>query len=101
VTQRDDGSWHATFETEESYDEPEQNIAAMLGVIESLPKAQYATWSNCTRRDFNIGYDCGDEPWEFNQVLSSELLGRLAKAGGSLRVTLYPDRTPNSQDDRT
>ena len=94
VTQLDDGSWFATFETKKQHLEPERNIAAMLTVIESLTKPLRAVWDSCTRREFNIGYDCGDEPWEFNQGLSSELLGRLAAVGGSLRITLYPDREP-------
>jgi hypothetical protein len=46
----------------------------------------------CSRREFNIGYDCGREPWAFNQVLSAQLLSRIAAARASLRVTLYPDR---------
>jgi hypothetical protein len=39
---------------------------------------------------FNIGYDCGAEPWAFNQGLTAELLGRMAATGASLRITLYP-----------
>lgn len=96
VSKRQDESWYATFETDDTYDNPEGTIAAMLDVIESLPQPKYDIWSRSTRRDFNIGYDCGNEPWEFNQALSSELLSRLAKVGGSIRITIYPDRVPNT-----
>jgi len=94
VTHAPDGLWHARFETDEQYTEPEGNIAKLVTAVESLGKANRAAWQSCSKRDFNIGYDCGDQPWEFNQGLSAKLLGRLAAIGGSLRITLYPDREP-------
>jgi hypothetical protein len=92
VTRGDDGQWYATFETDVQHVEPEANIAAMLAVVESLPGPLRTVWEGCTRREFNIGYDCGAEPWAFNQGLSAVLLGRMAAASASLRVTIYPDR---------
>ena len=92
VTCGEDGLWYATFETDRSFEEPEENIAAMLMAIESLSPVQRDIWHNCTRRELNIGYDCGYEPWAFNQSLSSELLGRVSQAGAVLRITLYPIR---------
>jgi hypothetical protein len=86
------GLWSACFETGEQHLEPETNIAAMLTVIEGVPLALRSVWANCSRREFNIGYDCGREPWAFNQGLSPELLRRIAAAGAGLRWTLYPDR---------
>jgi hypothetical protein len=96
VTHSEDGLWYAIFEADDPYDEcrePEKSISAMLKAIESLTSSEHATWATCTRREFNIGYDCGDEPWAFNQGLSNELLCRIAKVGASLRVTLYPDHS--------
>jgi hypothetical protein len=91
VDRGDDGLWYATFETEEEHTEPETNIAAMVAAIESLGEPNRSVWLGCTRREFNIGYDCGAEPWAFNQGLTCELLGRVAAVGASLRFTLYPD----------
>ncbi len=91
VTHGDNGLWYATFETDEQYDAPEANIAAMLNVVEALTPPLRAIWSGCSQREFNIGYDFGLQPWGFNQGLSTELLGRISAAGASLRVTLYPD----------
>jgi len=90
VTCGGDGRWYATFETKRQFDEPEPNIAAMLDVVESLSGPARRLWRACTRREFNIGYDCGSEPRCFNHGLSSQTLGRMAKAGASLRITLYP-----------
>jgi hypothetical protein len=92
VTAGDNGLWYATFETNDDYDEPEPNIAAMLAVIESLKESVRGMWWACTRREFNIGYDCGSKPWAFNNGLSRETLRRMADVGTSLHITLYPRR---------
>jgi hypothetical protein len=91
VTRGEDGQWYATFETDEQHSEPEPTISAMLTVVESLEPSLRSVWAGCSRREFNLGYDCGSEPWAFNQGLSSELLGRMAAVGASLCITLYPD----------
>jgi hypothetical protein len=96
VTRGDDGLWYATFETDDQYDESEQSISQMLAGIESLSPADSLSWRCCTRREFNLGYDCGNEPWAFNQALSSELIGRLANVSASLRITLYPEGSTGS-----
>ena len=87
-----DGRFYPNFETEADYTEPEQHIAAMLDAIESLAEPLREVWVKCASREFNIGYDCGLEPWAFNQQLSAVVLGRMAVAGASLRITIYPDR---------
>jgi hypothetical protein len=92
VTRGDDGRWYATFETAAHYSEPEPNIAAILAVVEALDLPLRSVWAGCSQREFNIGYACGLEPWAFNQGLSAGILGHMAAAGASLRVTLYPDR---------
>lgn len=99
VVQGEDGLWHASFETDTQFSEPEPNIAAMLTAIEQLDNAEKEIWADCYLREFNMGYDCGAEPWAFNQGLSNLLLARLAAAGASLRWTLYPDRS-KAVDDR-
>lgn len=90
VTDGDDGLWYATFETMEQYDEPEPNIASILAIVESLSEPLQLMWAGCVQREFDIGYDCGERPWAFNQGLSNALLERIAKVGASLRITLYP-----------
>ena len=92
VDRREDGLWYGRFETEGQFDEPERNIAAMMAVVEALRGPLLAVWAKCTRREFNIGYECGSQPRAIEQRLSRELLSRIAAAGGSLGITLYaPD----------
>ena len=90
LTRQADGLWYAAFETAEQHGEPEPNIAAMLAVVETLAEPLRAVWAGCVRREFDIGYDCGGGPGPFEHGLSSHLLSRIAAAGASLRLTLYP-----------
>jgi hypothetical protein len=93
VDQRDDGRWYGTLETEKQFPDPELNIAALLAALETLDPHFREHWSACTSREFNIGYECGNEPWAFNQGLTAATLGRIAALGISLRITLYPAET--------
>jgi hypothetical protein len=95
VTHAEIGLWYATLNADEQFAEPEPSIAAMLTAIESLEIPLRSVWNGCSLREFNIGYDCGAEPWSFNQGLSTALLGRITAARAALRITLYPDRTPS------
>ena len=91
VTQGEDGRCYAMFEVCNQYAEPDPNISHFLDIIESLGEPLRRIWMCCSKREFDIGYDCGEKPWGFNQALSAELLRRIANAGASLRITLYPD----------
>ena len=92
VTHGDNGRWYATFETNAPHIEPEPNIAAMLDAIDSLIEPLRSIWDRCSLREFNMGYECGAEPWGFNQGLSAQLLSRLVDTGATLRITLYPSQ---------
>lgn len=95
--QDQDGAWCATFEAEGEDCQPEAHIATMLAAIEALPPSLRAIWDACMLREFNLGYDCGNEPWAFNQGLTANTLGRMATLGTALRITLYPaQRQPAS-----
>lgn len=90
ITAGEDGRWYSTLETDEQYDKPETTIVAMLDAIDALEKAKHSLWRRCLLREFNVGFDCGDKPWAFNEGLTNATLRRIAKAGASLRITLYP-----------
>ncbi len=95
VTKGDDGRWYSILEAEPigiAHDQAEPALVAMLDAIESLAGEAKEVWSECRVREFNIGYDCGDEPWAFNNGLSNWTLKRIAAAGATLRFTIYPRR---------
>lgn len=83
-------SGYATLETNRCYKQPETSISTLLTAIEALGRKERAIWRSCRLREFNIGYDCGSEPWAFNQGLSNQTLARIAAVGATLRWTLYP-----------
>jgi len=93
-----DGDWYITLETKTCCSEPAESIEVLLNAIESARGEAEVLWRECKKRELNIGYDCGDEPWAFNNGLSSALLARMAKVGVSLRITIYPQRPPANSD---
>ena len=92
VTQGEDGLWYAIFETEHSHERPETNLAEILDAIERIPEHLRDAWSRCIKRELNLGFDCGAEPWAYAQDLSSELLARMGRSRIALGLTLYPER---------
>ncbi|MEO0869489.1 MAG: hypothetical protein AAFY17_13815 [Cyanobacteria bacterium J06642_11] len=85
-----DNLWYATLEAEGQYEEPEATIAEMLTVIESLDEFSRAIWDGCVKREFDIGYECGQIPKQLKQTLSEEVLKRMTVHNASLCITLYP-----------
>jgi hypothetical protein len=92
------GLWQASFESQGQYTEAEESIAQMMAIVESLPLSLQTIWINCRNRTFDIGYNCGDYPWAFNQTLSSKLLSRISAANAAVRVTLYPIERNTAQN---
>lgn len=90
VDRREDGLWYATFETDDSTLSQSQTSPRWLRLSNRSRRPLRAVWAGCTRREFNIGYDCVGNPWGFDQSLSSQLLARLAAAWAPLRITLHP-----------
>ena len=91
VTAGDDGLFYVMCE-DDNDTEPEPNIRRLLDAIDGLSVDARRIWNQCSKREFNVGYDCGDEPWSFNQGLSNDVLRRMADCGASFRMTLYPYR---------
>lgn len=93
ATQWDDGTWYAMFEACNA-DEPEPNIKTLLDALDQLSPAATQVLQQCTKFEFNIGYDCGAEPLSAPQYISHATLRRIVEHGASIRITLYPYRPP-------
>jgi len=88
--QHDDGIWRASFEhLWNSEAGPEEAIAAMGDVLEHLPDHLKSVWTMCQKRDFNIGIQAEREPHAYAQMMSNELLVRIASVGASISITVY------------
>ena len=93
-----EGEWRANFELNgcETGKDPETTIRGMLDLIERLDAATASIWSNCTKREFNIGLQCGLEPHSIEYRLSTALMRRIVNAGGSVGITLYRHTADNA-----
>jgi hypothetical protein len=81
--------WRFQAGGEGPYNDPEAEIAALLAAVEALDPPARAAWDGCSQRVFDLAYDCGTRPFSVRHDLSAGTLGRLAAAGGLLRITLY------------
>ena len=50
VDRREDGLWYATFETDDSCEEPEHSIVLMLAAVASLDDSLRDAWRACAVR---------------------------------------------------
>ena len=88
--QDEDGIWFYILETCQDFKGPEECITFLLDVLDSLSPQNKTIWESCLSKEFNIGYDCGDKPWGFQNALSAQTLQRLADSNSSLKITIYP-----------
>ena len=87
-----DTTWYAALEIDRESESAEDTLACFLNAIESLTPSARLHWDQCRKRELDVAFDCGDEPWAFNTGLSHATLSRLVAVGASLRLTLYPER---------
>jgi len=86
----------ACYELDEPTSSANGALSLMLDVLEKLPPDALRAWKTSTRREFNLGFDCGTEPWAFNEPIEPEIVRRISALGGCFRITLYPP--PGSAD---
>lgn len=97
-----DRMWVFQLSCCDTYEAPEPEVAALLSIVESLDPRMRAVWNRCTRRFFDLGYDCGITPFSVRHEFSAETLSRIAAVGGELRITLYaldPSEIQSSEPD--
>lgn len=91
-----DGTWCAVLETDDTFATPEASLAPILEVIETLEGEAAKSWNQCTRRAFDLGYYCGDSPFDFTSEISNQTLARMVGAVADLRITMYRYEAPTS-----
>jgi hypothetical protein len=73
-------------------DGPDAVIHDLCRVIEALSPAGRALWYSATVRQFDVGYDAQPAPAHPTArfALRSDTMGRVARLGATLAVTVYP-----------
>ncbi|AFY38300.1 hypothetical protein Lepto7376_1990 [[Leptolyngbya] sp. PCC 7376] len=74
------------------------DINFYCNLIENLSESSRMLWDSCTRIDFNIGYEAGDEPKSWRSPISTEVLERITKNRGDIVITIYPHGIYSSVD---
>ncbi len=92
--QMDGGGWTASYEANRLNTDAPSDIGAFLSVINALSDKARSQLSACSKRDFNIGFHCGDN-WAYNYELPNDTIAAVGLAGFSVSVTLYPARNPD------
>jgi len=87
----DGGQWMLTVEAAGSglSEDVNRDIDGILGVIEQLDDVSRNLWDRCTTREFNLGFECG-ETRAHNTRITQRNIRRIADAGCTISVTLYP-----------
>lgn len=71
----------------------------LLSAIEALPDAVRGLWHACDFRVFDYGFEGGYEAPPICMDLPAPVLARAAKAGLSIRFTLYPFQAQRYAED--
>lgn len=71
---------------------PEGAVSRFCDLIEKLSATSKSIWKNCKKREFDIGFTAGLEPWPFVACLSTSTLNRVASLNATLAITIYPYR---------
>ena len=70
-----------------------------LNLIENLSPGDDALWHSCTSRIFDYGFDGGPEDNPIHIEINAAHLARMAKLGIDFRITVYPYRAAEPEDD--
>jgi hypothetical protein len=83
------GVWTAILESGLARPKLETSTHKLLCAVESLEGADKKAWSDCFRRDFNFGYECGTPEFWSEVKLGTDLLRRIVAVDGAIKFTTY------------
>lgn len=87
------GKYVASFEAADG--EENEIIAEYKSIIDALSTEAKAMWDNCTKKDFDFGYESGDKPNDFHSRLSKDSIAAINDFGGEIVITIYPTSDAN------
>jgi len=69
--------------------DPEYLFKQYISLINGLSSQAKKLWYGCSKREFDLGFECGHEPRDIQNKLSSKLLGELSNLDASIVITTY------------
>lgn len=79
----------ASVELNERFSNPQEAIAALVSLTESLPAQAREIWDRSESRTMNIGIQAGSAPYAASFAISRECIELLARIGGDTAITVY------------
>ena len=80
-----------------SYDDEKDSVGGVnihinefCNLIENLSKKSRKIWDKCHKKEFDIGFQCGNTQKSFNTIIQSETIKRCAEIGATIEITVYP-----------
>lgn len=89
---RENDVFHLCLESDTDTEDPrtiDDDISALLDVMENLPRDRLEEIKNSCKIDFNVGVDTG-LCWGKNFGVTNDNLKRIVNMGGTISFTMYP-----------
>ena len=67
------------------------HISEFCSLLENLSEESKRIWNNCHRKEFDIGFQCGNTRKSFNTQIRAETIKRCAELGATIEITVYPN----------
>lgn len=82
--------YRAVFEIAGSHAAANEDISYFCSLIEGLEDQARELWLGAFSREFDVGFESGQQGECAYATLQSSVIQRLAEAGASVSVTVYP-----------
>ncbi len=84
--------WWGSYETcNRPCKTPKKTIEIFLKKLSCMDKTIQKQWDQCNSKKFDIGYECGQKPWAFNDEIPNNIIKKLTELNLGIRITIYPE----------
>lgn len=86
-----EGSHNLSVELNDSWcqQDPETLILGYIELIKNFSDDAKDAWNKAHKKAFDLGYECGFQPYSINNELSTDTINAVASVGASVIFTLY------------
>jgi hypothetical protein len=86
-----EGSYNLSVELNDSWcqQDPEGLILGYIELIKNFSDDAKDAWNRAHKKSFDLGYECGFQPYSINNELSNSTINAVASVGASVIFTLY------------
>ncbi len=81
----------------ESYDDKRDlvggvdiHINEFCNLLENLSDESKQIWDKCHKKEFDVGFQCGNTEKSFRTLIESQTIKRCAELGATIGITVYP-----------